>query len=384
MLAELMVKARVGTPHDRRRHQLGHPGRGIEAIAGRRGITGRVRVEEATVAVGALIFAAGMAVAVWLGIWKWCRATSDGASSSTEAPEVRLDAVKTPVSARTWKPLQEALETHVRLPLKQNPSSNAEWQQAGEYPYPRGRGQVFATDDRLAALSYTLSYACMHFDALCTLLDKAEFRVPVATALADGDDASVLHIDCGCGPGTASWAVMNVLSDSATVTTIGHDHNAHMIGLAESMTTHLASTMKKTCHAEFHQDWDGFVGRVMAHCERHWKVVIMTANSLFGQNAIRETDIRAIGELVIGLRQRTGESPVFLAGTHPLYSEAYVNNVWDDIGRRTEAQRLYNGRLENIVSGGPRRYDAPTWVPWRTQVVQLAHLYRIGGEGVSP
>ena len=46
---------------------------------------------------------------------------------------------------------------------------------------------------------------------------------------------------------------MNVLSDSARVTTIGHDHNAHMIGLAGSIAAHVARAMTKTCHAEFCQ-----------------------------------------------------------------------------------------------------------------------------------
>ena len=91
----------------------------------------------------------------------------------------------------------------------------------------------------------------MHFDALCTLLDKAEFRIPVTSALADGDDPSVLHVDCGCGPGTASWALLNVLSDGVRVTTIGQDHNPHMIGLAESTTAHVAQAMTRTCLAEF-------------------------------------------------------------------------------------------------------------------------------------
>ena len=341
------------------------------------------QVEVATVAAGPLLFAAGVVAAVGFGLRRWYRASSVGASPSADLPDVPSDAVKSPVSADAWQPLQEALETHVRLPLKEDPSSNAQWQQAGEYPYPQRRGQVFATDARLAALSYTLSYACMHFDALCTLLDKTEFRVPVSSTLADGDDSSVLHIDCGCGPGTASWAVMNVLSDRAHVTTIGHDHNAHMIGLADSMTAHVAQAMTKTCHAEFCQDWDGFEERVVAHCEHRWRLVIVTANALFGQNAVQAADIHAIGELIIGIRQRRRESPVLLAGTHPRYSEERVNNAWNDIARRTGAQRLYDDCLENIVSGSPRRYDAPTWVPWRPPA-QLAHLFRLEGAGEDP
>lgn len=336
-------------------------------------------------AIGAVIFAAGVALVAGWGIRTWYRATSARASPSTESPEAQPVTVRTPVSAATWQPLQEALEVHVRLPLKADPSSNADWRRAGEYPYPQGRGQVSATDSRLAALSYTLSYAGMHFDALCMLLDKTEFRAPVGSAL-DDDDASVLHVDCGCGPGTASWAVMNVLANGASVTTIGQDHNANMIGLAESMTNHVAQSVTSTCHAEFCQDWDGFVQRVIAHSGRRWNIVVVTANSLFGQNAMRAADIQAIEQLLIEVHRRTPESPLFLAGTHPSYSEEQVNNAWDHIAGGTGAQRLYTGRLENIVSGGPRRYDAPTWVPWRPPALrpQLAHLFRIAGAGVHP
>ena len=287
------------------------------------------------------------------------------------------------MSAETWRLLQEALEAYVRTPLTTDPSTNAEWQLAGEYPYHQRRGQVFADDDRLAALSYTLSYACMHFDALCILLDSTAFRVPVATVLGDGDDASVLHVDFGCGPGTASWAVIHALANNACVTTVGHDHNVHMIELAPLITNHVSQDLSRICHAEFYQDRDGFVQSVMAHCEHRWRIVIVTANSLFGQTAMQPTDVQAIGDLIIELHERSRESPVFLAGTHPCYSEELVNNTWDEVARRTEAQVLYIDRLVNIVSGGPRRYEAPTWVPWRPDV-QLAHLYCIGGAKENP
>ena len=151
------------------------------------------------------------------------------------------------LSAKGWQPLGDAFEVHIRSPLKDDPSVNGEWRRSGEYPLHGRRGQVSAAADRLSTLSYTLSYACMHFDALCTLMDKQEFRNPVSSTLPHGDDPSVLHVDFGCGPGTASWAVMNILSNDACVTTIGHDHNPHMIELAHSMTFHVASAMTKTC-----------------------------------------------------------------------------------------------------------------------------------------
>ena len=74
---------------------------------------------------------------------------------------------------------------------------------------------------------------------------------------------------------------------------------------------------------------------------------------------------------------------MFLAGTHARYSEEHVNNAWDDIASRTGAHKLYGDLLENIVCGSPRRYDAPTWVPWQPPA-QLAHLFRLAGAGEAP
>ena len=156
----------------------------------------------------------------------------------------------------------------------------------------------------------------MHFDALCTLMDKQEFRNPVSSTLPHGDDPSV-HVDFGCGPGTASWAVMNILSNDACVTTIGHDHNPHMIELAHSMTFHVASAMTKTCLSEFYHDWGEFERTVVSLCERRWNTVIVTANSLFGQATMQPSDIEAVIVLIAGICERTRESPVFVAGTHP-------------------------------------------------------------------
>ena len=224
----------------------------------------------------------------------------------------------------------------------------------------------------------TLSYACMHFDALCTLMDKQEFRSPVSSTLPHGDDPSV-HVDFGCGPGTASWAVMNILSNDACVTTIGHDHNPHMIELAHSMTFHVASAMTKTCLSECCHDcdWGEFERTVVSLCERRWNTVIVTANSLFGQATMQPSDIEAVIVLIAGICERTRESPVFVAGTHPPYSEEQVEDAWHRIARIAGANRLYDDRLA-IVSGSPRRYEAPTWVDWAPPP-QLAHLFRIVG-----
>ena len=112
-------------------------------------------------------------------------------------------------------------------------------------PEVREKGKILADSDRLAVLSYALVYACMHFDALCRLMARQERREPLLDALsrtagANGDGPAVLHVDFGCGPGTAAWAVMHVLPDDARVTTVGHDHNPHMVKLARAMTADVA------------------------------------------------------------------------------------------------------------------------------------------------
>ena len=96
----------------------------------------------------------------------------------------------------------------------------------------------------------------MHFDALCTLMDTQVFRDHVLSTLPSHDDPPVLHVDLGCGPGTASWSVMNIVSNDACVTTIGYDHNRHMAELAQAMTSQVALTGAKPIELEFHHDWD--------------------------------------------------------------------------------------------------------------------------------
>ena len=341
--------------------------------------TSRFGRTRGSVSVGALIFAAALAVAAVVGLLTWFRARSDSASPSSDRICVRPDAPNVSMRAKDWQPLREAFEVHVRSPLKEDASTNDEWRQLGIYPLDIRRGQVSATSDGKSTLSYTLLYACMHFDALCMLMDTQEWRDPVSATLRHDDDPSVLHVDFGCGPGTASWAVMNALSRDVRVTTIGYDHNPYMIHLARAMTAHVGGALTKACLSEFLQDWDEFSPTVLAHCDHHWNAVIVTANSLFGQDAMRQTDIAAVVNLIIEICGRTPELPVFVVGTHPPYSEARVADAWRSISRIPGANWLYDDRLI-VVSGNPRRYDAPAWTDW-TPPAQLGHAIQIVGDG---
>ena len=217
------------------------------------------------VPIGVLVAAAG----VGLGLWQWLKATP--------AP-VAENACAKQLSARDWRPLQDAFVVHVRAPLQAIPDVDAPWRQAprGEYPFDRHKGQVSADADRVRVLSYTLLYSCMHFDALCTLMDAQVFRDHVLSAVASSDEPTVLHVDLGSGPGTAAWSVMNLLSADACVTTIGYDHNRHMTELARTMTSHVADavTTARPVHLEFHHDWTDFEQEVMLLSARQWTSVV--------------------------------------------------------------------------------------------------------------
>ena len=290
------------------------------------------------------------------------------------ATPARPHAVKMPVSAKDWQLLREALEKHVRAPLKTWPEVGADWKKRKEYPREYAqRGRIATNSGLLTVLSYTLLYGCMHFDALCVLMRRQEFRVPLSLALAGSGDPAVLHVDFGCGPGTASWAVVNVLSDEARITTVGHDHNRHIIRLARKMTAHLARGAARGLGLSFHYDWTGFEREVVSLSERRWSAVIVTANSLFGQ--VPPSAVAPIVALITEISERTGEVPLFVAGTHPPYSEVQVRDSWRRIASIPGSDIVYARRL-SIVTGGPRGYDAPSWVEW-TPRPQIAHIARI-------
>ena len=321
------------------------------------------------VPIGVLAAVAGAG----LVLWRLFRTTPVPASESVYV---------TPLSARHWQPLQDAFVVHVRAPLQQIPEVNTRWREAprGEYPLDPHRGQVSADADRVRVLSHTLLYSCMHFDALCMLMDTQVFRDHVLCALASEDDPSVLHVDLGCGAGTASWSVINVMSNDVCVTTIGYDHNRHMAELARAMTSQVgdAVTGARPINLEFHHDWTEFEQRVMLLSRHQWTRIIVTANSVFGADAMTEDAVEAIKVLIEGIHGRAQGADVFIVGTHPHYSVGRVRNAWDRIAS-IPADELYSESL-NVVSGNPRRYSEPTWVNF-TPALQMADILRVVGTG---
>ena len=321
------------------------------------------------VPIGVLAAAAG----IGLVLWQWLKAPPAPASERAGAK---------PLSARDWRPLQDAFVVHVREPLQAIPDVDATWRRArnGEYAFDTHRGQVSADADGVRVLSYTLLFSCMHFDALCTLMDAQVFRDHVLSAVASSDEPTVLHVDLGCGPGTASWSVVNLMSADACVTTIGYDHNGHMTELARAMTSHVAEglTTARPLNLEFHHEWTDFEQSVMLLSARQWTSVIVTANSVFGADAMTAEAIETFKALIEGIHRRTQGSGVFVLGTHPQYSVGRVRHAWDRIAA-IPASELYSEPL-NITSGNPRRYHEPTWVEWTPQP-QLAHILRVGTGG---
>ena len=289
-------------------------------------------------------------------------------------------------SAKDWRPLMDAFETHVRSPLKAWPTVATRWRSCGDFPLEYAqRGEILAESGQLTGLSYTLVFACMHFDALCGLMMEQKFRDPLSAALsrpaaADGNGPAVLHVDFGCGPGTAAWAVMNVLPHDTRVTTMGYDHNPHLVELARAMTADVVrdSGRGSTCR-RFHDDKEAFEQDVeSALAEYQWHAVLVTVNSVFGK--MQPIDDVVLVERWIGrLCENARPATVFVAGTHPQFEVPRVGGVFQRIAEGVPGARMLYDQLLPVRSGSPRRYDAPSWVVFEPQP-QLAHIVRVAAD----
>ena len=267
------------------------------------------------------------------------------------------------------RPLRLAFQHYVRQPLKE--MCGQEWETSDEamlstFQQWANRGQINECDGQKVVLCSTLLYGCMHFDALTALMNTRIFGAHVPT-----QDA-VLHIDLGCGPGTASWTLAHRLQNKSYLTTIGHDHNPRMVKLAEDMTSCITIEMSIGVTSAFHRDWVKFRTEVVSRVSNHPKSVLMTANSLFGQNHV---DIDSVIELIGAIRSKATDS-VFVFGTHPPYNEELVNKAWNRIGDLSGSKRLYEQRL-SIESGNFRGYDDTScWKVWQPDP-QLTHIFKL-------
>ncbi len=224
-----------------------------------------------------------------------------------------------------------------------------------------------ATDDKWTALWYALVYACPHFDALTALMQERVFRERVQRALerdqttrAQRDmvqrilsrflrhrysSPRVLHIDFGCGPGTASWAAIKLLSGRATVVTVGHDHNRHMIKLARTITADVAKPQRNITNL-FFSNWDKFKKKSIRLASKSWSAVIVTANSIFSQPSIDEDGIKEICAVIADTHSHASDSLFLTLGTHPSnYERKKVSGAWQRIAGIADSEVLYDASV---------------------------------------
>ena len=293
------------------------------------------------------------------------------------------------MAAKDWAPLRDALWRHVREPLLRDHTGTWNCVNPGEtIPFERlghlaNGGKISANHDKATVLWYTLVYGCMHFDALSALMDRQEFQGLVRGALdrpskkntlsdiravlgrcdaARTPQPRMLHVDFGCGPGTAAWAVIKALSDRAVVTTIGHDHNAQMIELAQEMTADIVNSTDPSIAYEFYSDWDTFQkgikwSRSLIGCD----AVLVTVNSLFAQPSMNGDEIANIVGLIrlirTTLRSLRANRRSLLSGTHPDYNRDKVRDAWRQIGNISGRRTRYDGAVQ-FESWSPLSYGA--------------------------
>ena len=263
---------------------------------------------------------------------------------------------------------------------------------------------ISATDDRWTALWYALVYACPHFDALTALMQERVFRERVMQELEreqqtrTHEDANhhilsrflrcryfsprVLHIDFGCGPGTASWAVIESVAGRASLTTVGHDHNPNMIALANAITGELIHD-RKHLNSRFFADWRKFNKKVIRLTATRWTAVLVTVNSLFGQAFMNTDDIDRIVDLVSMVGERVRDVPMIAIGTHPNYAADAVNDAWQRIADVAGFEMRYGDTIpfqswNPIRPGAYAPEDPRAWNRWRGEQAQLGHILEVG------
>ena len=282
--------------------------------------------------------------------------------------------------AMNWEPLHDALQQHVRIPLlndheddwkRFNPrESDFKWSVARDIAHAH---YLPKEANRDSVLWYTLIYSCLHFDALTSLMNANEFKKSLD--LQSGISSSVLHVDFGCGPGTAAWSVMKNLPATAHIETIGHDHNTHMTNLAEKMVKIIAQSLSNDIIFDFLSDWSGFQNQVMDNSKQK-DIVLLTANSLFGQKSFSSSHLDETIDLIKNVRVEARQALIVIYGTHPLYSQETVAQTWHRIAEETQSATTYDQKLL-VSTWSPIRYIQEihsSWHPWSKPQPQLARI----------
>ena len=313
------------------------------------------------------------------------------------------------MAAKDWAPLRDALWRHVREPLirdypeEWNTVNHGDTIPFNRLGYLANAGRITATDTTTTIRWYILAYGCQHFDALSALMCRPEFQDPVQHALNRPREKTwrrmihsmfsglliharfwprVLHIDFGCGPGTASWAVIESVAGRASLTTVGHDHNPNMIALANAITGELIHD-RKHLNSRFFADWRKFNKKVIRLTATRWTAVLVTVNSLFGQAFMNTDDIDRIVDLVSMVGERVRDVPMIAIGTHPNYAADAVNDAWQRIADVAGFEMRYGDTIpfqswNPIRPGAYAPEDPRAWNRWRGEQAQLGHILEVG------
>ncbi len=290
--------------------------------------------------------------------------------------------------AKDWLPLKKAFWKFVREPLMSDPGQKDKWKEIADGAQSNlelGRqlgtlgkqGQIQVDDDEWTVRWYTLCYSCMHFDALTALLTMLLSRKwELVPELTSSKGKPLLHVDLGCGPGTASWAIVKCLSGHSYVSTIGFDHNKHMIGLARSMTSYVAVSTKRIDDNAFCADRNDFEHKIeeRLHSGNTWNAVVVTANAFFSQNSVSDETVDWTVDL---LRKFSSHgAPLFVIGTHPEFNEPRTTEVWGIIAGISGAQVIYDGRV-SFDTWNPVSYDDESAWCKGAFGPQVAHAFRL-------
>lgn len=280
--------------------------------------------------------------------------------------------------ARNWEPLHGALQQHVRIPLLN--AHEDKWRSVSN-PTLLGKkfahqGQISATDSKDTVLWYTLAYSCMHFDALNDLMNADEFKQTII--FDNSTKPNVLHVDFGCGPGTAAWAVVKNLPDTFQVETIGHDHNPHMATLAKAMVRTISHVL-----FDFSSDWKAFKHQVLGNAKQK-TLFLVTANSLFGQRTFPRSQSEGIVNLINSMRAESPQAVTVMFGTHPPYRPESVAFNWQRIAEKigTDTVDVHDRKIESWSPLHCTRDIRNSWYPWAPgpQLARILVLPPAGGK----
>lgn len=222
------------------------------------------------------------------------------------------------------------------------------------------RGQISATDSMDTCLEEVRDYYhTQWYSSIAALLRTSDFKEHVLAQLPS-ESPAVLHVDFGCGPATVSAAIMDALPQGARLTTIGHDHNEHMVKKAKQMIG--KKDLEGALSFYYHHDWDNFQREVELHTKQKWDAIWITANFLFGQESFGEDDASKIAEIVNSIRiSALPATRLFMFGMHPNYRSP--GGTWRSIAKQTGANDLAYIRI---------------FVAMR---VKLGHMYEVSPPG---